>query len=100
MDTGGNNGGAGLGDLTKYDTYNPSCDELDPGRVCYFHVTYTVLPGEENPLDNSVEVHYHPVGLSDDISASDTHSISIPEPRSVSLAAFAALGLLVLRRCR
>jgi len=89
-DTGDNNGGAGLGDLTGYPSYNSDCNVLgsDPGEVCTFTVDYMVLAGDDNPLDNTVTVHYHPDAFENDISDSDDHSLTILPPPGVGTPGF------------
>ncbi|MCI0545493.1 MAG: hypothetical protein L0Z49_13800, partial [Actinobacteria bacterium] len=77
MDAGDNNGGAGLGDLSG--NAPAACDELAPGAMCTFSVNYTVLQGDDDPLDNTVTVHYHPAGFLNDITASDSHSVNLFE---------------------
>jgi uncharacterized repeat protein (TIGR01451 family) len=80
MDTGDNNNGAGLGDLTAYATYDTDCDELAPGDVCSFSIVYTVLAGDGDPLDNTVDVDYHPAGFPNNISDQDSHSVNLFQP--------------------
>jgi hypothetical protein len=80
VDTGDNNGGAGLGDLTGYASYNTACDNLAPGAFCTFDVVYTVLAGDDDPLDNTVTVNYNPDGFENDIGASDDHSVDLIHP--------------------
>jgi hypothetical protein len=84
IDSGDNNGGAGLGDLTGYGTYNSACDNLAPGVSCSFSIVYVIQVGDDNPLDNTVEVHYHPFGFLNDISDSDDHSIEVLPPSAVT----------------
>jgi hypothetical protein len=53
---------------------------LAPGDICTFDVTYTVLAGDDDPLDNTVVVHYHPEGFENDITDSDSHSVELFGP--------------------
>jgi len=80
MDTGDNNGGAGLGDLTGLTGYDTDCDELAPTDVCTFSISYTVLAGDDDPLDNTVVAHYHPDGFSNDITDDDSHQVLLFVP--------------------
>jgi hypothetical protein len=79
-DVGDNNGGAGLGDLTLLAGYDSDCDELAPLDVCSFTIDYVVQAGDDDPLDNTVTVHYHPFGFLNDIFASDGHSVNLFTP--------------------
>jgi uncharacterized repeat protein (TIGR01451 family) len=69
-----------LGDLTGLGTYDPDCDELAPTESCTFDVVYTIQPGDPDPLDNTVTVHYHPDGFTNDIDDSDDHSVDLFQP--------------------
>ena len=80
LDTGDNNGGLGLGDLTAYATYDPDCDELASGEWCTFDITYTVLEGDDDPLNNTVDVDYHPEGFENNISDQDDHEVELAQP--------------------
>jgi len=80
VDAGDNNGGAGLGDLTSLTGYDTDCDELASGESCSFSITYTVLAGDDDPLNNTVTVHYHPDGFPNDITDSDDHEVNLFQP--------------------
>ena len=80
MDTGDNNGGLGLGDLTALAGYDTDCDELAPGDICTFSITYTVLEGDDDPLNNTVTAHYHPDGFENDITDEDSHEVDLFQP--------------------
>jgi uncharacterized repeat protein (TIGR01451 family) len=68
-----------LGDLTDGEA-PAACDELAPGASCSFTVTRTVQAADPDPLPNTVTVHYHPAGFTNDISASDDHSVNLFQP--------------------
>lgn len=56
---------------------NALCGTLPPGGVCTFTVDRTVLATDPNPLVNTVTVHYHPQGFPNDVTASDSHSVTL-----------------------
>jgi Domain of unknown function DUF11 len=59
------------------------CDVLTDDEVCSFQVTRTV-GDDPDPLVNTVDVLYHPVGFPNNITASDMHSVNLFQP-SVSI---------------
>ena len=67
-----------LGDITA--TAPAACTSLAPGASCSFSVTRTVLAGDPDPLDNTVTVHYHPDGFTNDLTDSDDHSVNLFQP--------------------
>ena len=68
-----------LGDLTS-DATGGGCAELASGDSCTFDVTYTVQPGDPDPLVNTVVAHYHPAGFPNDIDATDDHELNLFQP--------------------
>jgi len=50
------------------------------GESCSFSVDYTVQTGDDDPLVNTVTVHYNPDGFENDISDSDNHSLNLFQP--------------------
>ncbi|HEX5616596.1 MAG TPA: hypothetical protein VFZ83_15705 [Acidimicrobiia bacterium] len=73
------------GDLLDPDnTFVTSSDcvdgELEPGESCTIEYEYVVQAGDPDPLVNSVEVHFHPVGFDNDITATDTHTMELFQP--------------------
>ena len=71
-----------LGDLTAAATSN-GCERLASGDSCTFVITRTVLDTDADPLTGQVGAHYHPDGFTDDVTASDDHSIDLlPATRS------------------
>lgn len=69
-----------LGDLTAAANAN-GCDSLAFSGSCTFTADYTVQPGDPDPLENTVTVHYHPDGFPNDITDDDDHSVTIREDR-------------------
>jgi hypothetical protein len=65
-----------LGDLTA-DATLAGCDTLGFGGTCNFTVDYTIPMGTNSPLVNTVTVLYHPDGFPNDITDSDTHSVTV-----------------------
>jgi uncharacterized repeat protein (TIGR01451 family) len=61
-----------------------ACDQLASGAYCEFTVDYTIQGDDPDPLDNTVTVHYHPVGFTNDITDDDDHSVNLFQP-SVSI---------------
>jgi len=57
-----------------------ACDQLAPGASCSFNVSRDVQADDPNPLVNRVDVHYHPAGFPNDITAHDTHSVKLFGP--------------------
>ena len=55
------------------------------GRGLLVHGLATVAGGDPDPLVNTVNVLYHPVGFPNDITARDGHSVNLFQP-SVSIA--------------
>lgn len=68
-----------LGDLMTEATEN-GCDTLAPGASCSFDVDYTIQEGDNDPLTNTVEVHYHPDGFPNDITDTDNHTVELFQP--------------------
>ncbi|HEU5097666.1 MAG TPA: hypothetical protein VFU22_01390, partial [Roseiflexaceae bacterium] len=64
------------------------CDNLNPGASCSFDVPWTVQAVDVNPADgqiddpviNTVTVHYHPVGFPNDITDDDSHTLNLFQP--------------------
>ena len=78
-DAGDNFNGAGLGDLTATAAAN-GCSTLAFEGSCSFDVDYIVQEGDDDPLNNTVTVHYHPDGFQNDITASDSHEVDLFQP--------------------
>ncbi len=57
-----------------------SCSPLAPGASCSFSYTYTVQAGDPDPLVNTATAHYHPVGFTNDITASSTWTTDLLHP--------------------
>ena len=57
-----------------------ACDNLAPGAQCSFSVDHVIPVGAPDPLVNTVEVHYNPVGFPNDITDSDSHSVNLFRP--------------------
>jgi uncharacterized repeat protein (TIGR01451 family) len=68
-----------IGDLTAQATA-AGCDTLTYQEVCSFGVSRAVAAGDPDPLVNTVNVLYHPVGFPNDITASDGHSLNLFQP--------------------
>jgi len=68
-----------LGDLITQ-ANAAGCGTLAMGASCNFSVPRTVLASDPDPLNNTVVVHYHPTGLSNDISDTDSHSVDLFHP--------------------
>jgi hypothetical protein len=56
------------------------CDNLAPNASCEFDVPWTVQAGYGDPVINTVDVHYHPVGFPNDISDTDSHLLELFQP--------------------
>jgi uncharacterized repeat protein (TIGR01451 family) len=75
-----------LGDLTDgTNSYidSSTCDaSLAPAATCTIDLTYTVQPGDPDPLANTVEVTYNSdSGLTgDEVTESDDHSLNLFQP--------------------
>ena len=67
-----------LGDLAA--AAPAACDNLAFGASCEFDVNWTVLAGKGDPVVNTVTVHYHPAGFTNDITDSDNHSLNLFQP--------------------
>ena len=88
IDTGDNNNGAGLGDLSA--DAPPACDTLTPDDLndaggtdqCSFTKGYTVLAGDDDPLDNTVTVVYDSKVTLDgsEVTDDDPHSVNLFQP--------------------
>jgi hypothetical protein len=72
----------------------PACDSLAPGDSCSFSVTRTALITDPNPLVNTVTVHYHPDGFPNDVTDSDSHSVTIIVPSAVDVTKIADPSLI------
>jgi len=58
-----------------------NCDgDLEAGESCTIEYEYVVQAGDPDPLVNTVEVHFHPVGFDNDITATDTHTMELFQP--------------------
>jgi uncharacterized repeat protein (TIGR01451 family) len=56
------------------------CDNLAPGASCEFDFPWKVAAGSPDPVVNTVEVHYHPVGFKNDITDTDSHTLNLFQP--------------------
>ncbi len=63
-----------IGDLT---TAAAGCQSLAVGIPCTFTASRVVQASDPNPLSNTVTVHTHPQGASNDISATASHSLTV-----------------------
>jgi hypothetical protein len=68
-----------LGDLRPV-AEAAGCTILEPGTSCYFEVERIVAPGDPDPLENTVEVTYHPEGFERLVSASASHTVELFQP--------------------
>lgn len=75
-------GWPGLGDLTTIARAN-GCDLLPAGDTCSFAVQHTLSNCNPGPLTNTVAVHYHPQGFTNDVAHSDSHTVELE--RAVNL---------------
>ncbi len=57
-----------------------ACSTLAPGASCSFGASRVVLAGDPDPVNNTVTVHYHPTGFTNDISSSSSHSVNLFQP--------------------
>ncbi len=64
------------------------CDTLVAGAgTCAFSINdFTIPGGASDPFENTVEVHYHPDGFTNDIDDTDSHSVNLFVP-SLTVAA-------------
>ncbi len=70
-------GWSGLGNLTAQARAN-GCDSLAAGAACVFSVPYTVPANTpQGNRVNTVSVRYHPLGFSNPVTGTDTHSLAI-----------------------
>ena len=69
-----------IGDL-EAEADAAGCDTLTDDEECSFPITRTVEGSDPDPLVNTVDVLYHPVGFPNDITASDSHSVNLFQPR-------------------
>ncbi len=70
-------GWPGLGDLTARATAN-GCASLAAGAGCMFTTTYAIPAGTPNgEWGNMVSVRYHPLGFLNQITDTDTHTLTI-----------------------
>ena len=80
-----NTGDVALHNLTVTDTLMGDlsasyADSLAPGASECHTFSRTVQPGDPDPLPNTVTVHANPVGLSNDITDSDTATVDLVQP--------------------
>jgi len=68
-----------LGDLTAAATAS-GCGSLASGAGCAFGASRIVQASDSDPLVNTVVVHYHPDGFTNDIRANDSHSVNLFTP--------------------
>ena len=68
-----------LGDL-KDAALAEDCGTLAPDATCSFDVEHVVSADDLDPLENRVDVLYHPEGFPNDITAFDTHSLNLFQP--------------------
>jgi hypothetical protein len=68
-----------LGDL-KAAALAEGCGTLAPKASCEFSVEHVVSADDLDPLNNRVDVLYHPEGFPNDITAFDTHSLNLFQP--------------------
>jgi uncharacterized repeat protein (TIGR01451 family) len=68
-----------LGDL-KADALAADCGTLAPKASCEFNVEHVVSADDLDPLNNRVDVLYHPEGFPNNITAFDTHSLNLFQP--------------------
>jgi uncharacterized repeat protein (TIGR01451 family) len=75
-----------LGDLS--DAAPATCDSIAPGASCEFNVPWTVAAVDVNPADgeaddpviNTVAIHFHPAGFPNDITATASHELNLFQP--------------------
>ncbi len=68
-----------LGDLAATAS-SAGCGSLAMGASCNFSVTRTVLGTDADPLNNTVNVLYHPAGFPNDVADNDSHSVDLFRP--------------------
>jgi uncharacterized repeat protein (TIGR01451 family) len=66
--------------LTGDHTGAAGCGSLAVSASCSFDTTRTVLDTDPTPLSNTVTVHYHPEGFTNDITHQATASVDIVAP--------------------
>ncbi len=67
--------------IGNLEIYAPAeCSSIAPGDSCTFDVDYTVQAGDDDPLINTVTVHYHPDGFTNDITDDDSHETNLFQP--------------------
>jgi len=59
---------------------NANCASLASGASCQFTADRVVQAGDPDPLPNTVTVHYHPEGFTNDVQSSDDHSVNLFQP--------------------
>jgi len=59
---------------------NADCASLAPGASCQFTADRVVQAGDPDPLPNTVTVHYHPDGFTNDVTSSDDHAVNLFQP--------------------
>jgi uncharacterized repeat protein (TIGR01451 family) len=57
-----------------------ACDNLASGASCTFTYDYTVKVSDPDPLVNTATVHYHSVGVANDITDFSTASVNLFQP--------------------
>ena len=72
----------------------PDCAVLAPGASCSFSVVRKVLITDPNPLVNTVTVHYHPDEFPNDVTDSDSHSVTIIIPIGIDVVKMADPSLI------
>ncbi len=68
-----------LGDLSA-DAGANGCSPLGYGGSCSFSVDRVVQDGDNDPLPNTVTVHYDVVGFSNDVTDDDDHEVNLFQP--------------------
>lgn len=68
-----------IGSLASQAT-TAGCGTLPLGASCTFQVTRTVQGTDPDPLNNTVNVLYHPAGFPNNVADSDSHSVNLFQP--------------------
>jgi hypothetical protein len=58
------------------------CNDLAPGATCSFTYTYTVQASDPDTLTNTITVHYHPAGFTNDITDSASCSVNVQREKA------------------
>lgn len=80
-----------LGDLSA-DASAAECDVLATGESCSFSVGRVIGADDPDPLENTVEVVYSPEGFPNEVTDSDSHSITLCRPNIELLKTADLLG--------